>query len=122
MGGLIVLYLITTGYVKLYHEFMSHQPVFHTYDLHRWVMGDHVIDPLPPNKNKFYDPGRVTVETLRGMPDEDDVSHALSNGDFSAHIRNHYMNHTSSVYGVDDAHLTSFLTGNKHESLVYHLC
>lgn len=118
VGGLISIYLIITGYVKLFHEFMSYQPVFHSYDLHRWVMGDHLIDPLPPQKNKFYDPSRVTVEILGGMPDEDDVSRALFGGEFSALIRDHYMNRGTSVYGVNDSHLTAFLTGNKHESLV----
>jgi len=118
LGALIAVYLVITGYVKLYHEFMSYQPVFHTYDLHRWVMGDHVIDPLPPKKNKFYDPVRVTVRILGGMVDEDEIRSAVPVEDFSALIRDHYMNHTTSAYGVDSAHLLSFLTGNKHQALV----
>lgn len=118
LGAAIAVYLVITGYVKLYHEFMSYQPVFHTYDLHRWISRDHVIDPLPPKKNKFYDPARVAVRILGGMADEEEIRRVVDVDEFSALIRDHYMNRTTSVYGVDAAHLIAFLTGNKHQGLV----
>lgn len=112
------MYLMITGYVKLYHEFMSMQPVFHTYDLHRWIMKDHIIDTLPPAKNKFCDFANVTVCILGITMTSDEVRDAIPLAEFADLIDTHYLSADGWRYTVKPSHIATHIIGHKHDTFV----
>jgi hypothetical protein len=116
--GIIVVHLLITGYVKMYHEFMSLQPVFHTYDLHRWIMRDHIINPLPPAKNKFCDFHNVTVRILGKMVTRDELADAVPLNEFADLIDSQYLSVEGGEYAVKPRHIAAHLVGHKHEAFV----
>lgn len=97
---------------------MSMQPVFHTYDLHRWVMGDHIIDPLPPMKNKFCDFANVTVRILGNIMTLDEMHDAIPLAEFADLIDTHYLSADGGEYTVKPRHIAAHIIGHKHDTFV----
>ena len=116
--GIIVVYLLITGYIKMYHEFMSLQPVFHIYDFHRWLMGDHIISTSPPTKNKFCDFYNVTVRILGPTESQDEILESVPLNEFADVIDTQYMAIEGGVYTVKPRHIAAHIIGHKHDTFV----
>jgi hypothetical protein len=71
---IIVIVIIIIAVIRLKFKFWASQPVFHIYDLHHWLIPNHVIDNSLPNINKYVK--LLDVETLR-INDISDTAKAM---------------------------------------------
>ena len=57
-----IIYVVLFAYIKICYPFWNNQPVYHTYDIWRWVCSEpFFIYKYRPVKTKFYSPMKVTT-------------------------------------------------------------
>jgi hypothetical protein len=75
---LSILFLFM-GYIRVKYQFWARQPVFHYYDIYYWFNNAGVIEPSPPEKNKYYNYNIVSVNELTTIQTDDVIQFIQSN-------------------------------------------
>lgn len=112
--SICALYIVFAAYLRIKLRFWSLQPVFHIYNILYWIKPPGLIQPEPPEMNKYVNLLNIKMMNVSNITEKDDIY--IDN--ICNFIKTHYLRTPDADYIPTKNNIIDYMIDSNHDSFI----